>query len=545
MSILRKNVAKKVSTYIGTFLILVVSVFLWAQYAKAEVAIFYPTSCLGGWTNVFRAAGKPEVTNSNSTVLSRENSSILPTNTRADIFCGGFQGDLPEDSKTKKILLSFSWDVSKDDGPDLMHFSSDDFASATVQILDSTSTQTDFTLSTSTSVIAPATTTEVLLDQASVPSVDDQPISSPAKNDPLQDSESPIIPEAPANSEQSFLFNFFATPVFADETVTSTTSIIVESDTVQEISDTSTSTNANESISTPVESVVASSSVVESADTSSDANFSNTSGSEFLEISYTTDGSSWHPLGTVDREHLKYSVFEIPVPPSGKWSDMSNIQIAIKSIDSLDKTPSVYLDAMILQIEYSKGGVTPNDNTDTSLFVGNLENIENDPDGMIQAIVSSDPEQGETVVFTSKKSGSLKIYDLDDLKFSLNVGVGDQPVNIPLYQLKKGRFVALVTSDPNGCSDVPLEECLSNGYFIGKVYFNVVPKNKIIPVPVPVPASVPVQETSTNNSAGPVAPNTEVSSTSSGVIDVVEPSVTITPEEKVPVDTSNTEPVVI
>lgn len=128
---------------------------------QAEIATFYPTSCLGGWVNPSNAEGEFQ-TNSNDDEKSftRENSSILPATTSADIYCGNFKGTTQENTKPTKIIISLAWSVG-DAIVVEQNIRGDSFASSSQQILDTLSTtDISFTLQqATTSEVASSTPT--------------------------------------------------------------------------------------------------------------------------------------------------------------------------------------------------------------------------------------------------------------------------------------------------------------------------------------------------------------------------------------------------
>ena len=77
-------------------------------FARADIATFYPTSCLGGWINPQGAEGAPDVQSGNADDFNQSNSAYL-TNAASQIFCGNFSGQLPKDTEPKKIVLKLSW----------------------------------------------------------------------------------------------------------------------------------------------------------------------------------------------------------------------------------------------------------------------------------------------------------------------------------------------------------------------------------------------------------------------------------------------------
>lgn len=76
---------------------------------KADIATFYPNTCLGGWINPKHAEKELE-TNSNSDQdqFTRKNSAILDKDAEADIYCGNFTGTFDSATKPTKIVVSLA-----------------------------------------------------------------------------------------------------------------------------------------------------------------------------------------------------------------------------------------------------------------------------------------------------------------------------------------------------------------------------------------------------------------------------------------------------
>ena len=87
----------------------------------------------------------------------------------------------------------------------------------------------------------------------------------------------------------------------------------------------------------------------EVASTTEDSNqFQN----NFLEVLYTFDGVTWTSLGELNEISMKYRTFEIPVTASTTWSDMSHLQVKVVAQKHIDETPTVYLDAIKVEVLY-------------------------------------------------------------------------------------------------------------------------------------------------------------------------------------------------
>lgn len=81
---------------------------------KADVVNFYPKTCLGGWENPSGAEGQPSVPEQAAISDFTKNNSAFLDNRNAQIFCGDFSGDIPEDTTPRALKVRFSLFV--DDG---------------------------------------------------------------------------------------------------------------------------------------------------------------------------------------------------------------------------------------------------------------------------------------------------------------------------------------------------------------------------------------------------------------------------------------------
>jgi hypothetical protein len=155
---------KRVYLSVAALVLLIVLGVVVSKKSQAEVAMFYPSSCLGGWTNLTKATGKPDVENESG--FSNLNAAILPENTQTDLFCGGFTGDIPPNKDPKLLILRIAWSLtgstSTPEGPSSIE--GVPFASSTGVILDApASSSPSFTSpaeGVSTSTDQQATTTE-------------------------------------------------------------------------------------------------------------------------------------------------------------------------------------------------------------------------------------------------------------------------------------------------------------------------------------------------------------------------------------------------
>jgi len=96
----------QISILVALLLALFLLFFDLPPRVSAQVAVFYPATCLGGWKYVAQAGGPPEVTF--DVPYDDKNSAILE-DVVTQIYCGSFIGEFPPQSKHTKVTLRFSW----------------------------------------------------------------------------------------------------------------------------------------------------------------------------------------------------------------------------------------------------------------------------------------------------------------------------------------------------------------------------------------------------------------------------------------------------
>lgn len=413
----KKNKYKKITIVAsGSIFLLVILYFSFkAVSVQAEIATFYPNSCLGGWTNSFRAAGKPDVLDENTNSISNENSALLPENTNAEIYCGDFKGTIPENTAPKKLIVTFSWDIAKNNGEGPQNISSDSFKSSAGEILDATSGKdVNFTLGTS--------------------SLEASSTGNASNIEPVQSQNNSNVVSPPDNISTSSLptsfLNLFTTTAFAEEIASSTTEIV---------------TDATSTISTTSDQIIPSISI-DSTNVSS--------GNEILEVFYTLDGKDWESLGRVDAVHLRYSIFEIPIPPETSWNDLSGLQISVRSLQSIDRSPAVFLDGMTLQVSYGKADTSPFVSK-SGLYVASAKTsspsfsfkVRNN-DGIQEVVVKSDGDIGNLAIFNTETG----VLEADTF-----AGANSYVIQPESYG--EGSHTFIKTSDPDSCSSLSFIAC--------------------------------------------------------------------------------------
>ena len=382
---------------------------------RAESVVFYPSACLGGWNNPDHASGKPEgdqgkrdddYTSDNSAVLS---------NISAQIFCGGFKGEIPPESEPKSIRVSFFWTLKAEEKFVQSSSSVSQIDSVSVSGPDSTTT--------------PAT-------QAITPSVSATPsspiISSTTPDVPasLPDQQTPAAPVS--------FFNVIIPKVFADE----------------DLSAASTSTALPESAG------------------------------NYLEILYTSDGSSWQSLGQVSPSTLHGASFDLPISPTVAWDDLSKFQIQIRSLPTVDNPGAVYLDGMQLEVVYG-----PPVNQDkrahedpTKQHIINIEATSTP----LQLKAGLDEVKNETleILSNARALGGLDIYNTKTGAVVLSANPDQtSSYEVSVQYFDPGSYVVLRRDSSTSCNGLSLKACEDQPGFVDKNSFDVgAPSDSHIPV---------------------------------------------------------------
>ncbi len=329
---------------------------------SADVATFFPETCLGGWQNPQYAANTPNVVAGLAEEFTENNSATI-VDTISQLFCGEFSGEIPENAIHKKVTLKFSWALASPESE------ATDTASTTPAFESSTSTNAtngspDYTgapaavsvpllsealaTSTETSVensiveqVVVATSTisdgdtvsapsEADLDSSEVPSTADDMAESAEPGSPEFTSTTESAPAEPASAEPVPDVSFFQQYIFRSAHAQETESGQQENINVVATPSADTASSTAATASTSVSEIPAGS---------------------ILEVRYTVDGEHWESLGYVSRLGPDVS-FEIPVSVVNSIATLSNVQIALHTLSSIDTVPMIYVDAMWLDIEY-------------------------------------------------------------------------------------------------------------------------------------------------------------------------------------------------
>lgn len=479
---------------------LIVIIIFIAVKSRAEVAVFYPKTCLGGWENVANAQGKPNLDgNTKIEDFTKENSAVLVG--LSEIYCGGFEGELPKDGDPKKLTLTFSWSV---DNGTVIHNNAENI------VIDENTEKDPQTLEEDTASQEESTKIEEQTTPSDgEPAFSEENITEEKSSDPPQEAipleNQEIIQPTPEEQTQTFFFDTFFKKVHAQEISHEEAVVIPTVETPQEspVTETQTSETDNTVAEEPtsVEPVpvivedpikdtdaeVQDGSSVETTAENSEPTITEIADSTielptveeksdiFMDIVYTIDGVTWSSLGTVGYSEWGRVSFNIPIT---EWSDIEKLQIKLQPLQTIDTTPVVYIDGMTIEVAYGQAEeekTIEDSASDTRKY--QILNITQAEKMTVETI--KDLDQGIIVLLTPKDDGAFVVYDTNDPQFSFTKTVSkDTTEEIPLYNFVPGEFTLVFTGRTDQCSGLLLDECRSDGQYIDEFSFMVKASSK-------------------------------------------------------------------
>jgi len=332
------------------------------SFTKANVVRFFPENCLGGWENPQNAEGLPNV-DEEVIFWNKENSAFLD-NSNAQIFCGNFSGTVVKDIFPEKFVVKFSWLIT--DSP-ILEIEQDILDNEQqIEINDEdTNTEDESENIESGEIDVP----EEIVD---IPQDIEPGIIENVENteDALIETPEPVAEdEALSLKKKNSLFFGLIKKVFAQE----------EPEVIPEVIPEDVNPDITEEEAILVEDLILEESILEEPEEVEIINDPDVSGEieidnenieispslnieeevleekhldDFLEVSYTTNGSDWTVFGLVNKYNWQNAEFEIPFEDIVTWNNISNLQIRVQNLPSIDSQPVVYLDAMWLEVSY-------------------------------------------------------------------------------------------------------------------------------------------------------------------------------------------------
>ncbi len=396
--------------------------------SSAHIATFYPETCLGGWENPALAAGIPEIKDGSLSEMNEKNSAVLK-DSHSQIFCSTFVGEIPEYEMPEKVTLKFSWNVTKEPvfAPSVDE-TSEGIITAPIDATEETAEETNEP-APEVQEETPAPTPDVTPEPEAVPTENPVPETVRLWKLPFafaQETEAPAaepaVEVAPAPEPTE--------PIIEEPVVDQTPPVEEESEEIipeQNGAEETTQTETPEI--PPQEAILAPIPEVISVDTE-------THSDDFMVVKYTVDGENWETLGTVTHSNWQSVEFEIPHGKAQTWKDISNVQISLTPVQSIDETPLVYLESVALITEYEA-----------------LPELENLPKVSVT---------GDLGIFDAKKSFSpseVPTFIISDPELSIeDVAVLIKEDKAEIVEDKKGIMADAVLLEENKVEVLPAEE---------------------------------------------------------------------------------------
>lgn len=369
---LRKKIYKRYPLLTIGFIFLLIPVLFFAGrklFIRAEVADFYPGTCLGTWQNPAHAQREPETWDAVGSTFTDANSALF-SGTSSQIFCGGF---VPEDflpaGEIKNVGITLVWQVGEKEP-------SRTVSTSTPMPPESATTTTENASSSSTPIESSSTISLLLrgLNRFVILPVFAQTapegganetttIEAPPSSASLETSTASTSTQEPASTTQAVSAPVTQESASGTSTATTTTTATngLASTTEKSIPSPSVPTDAmsepppEEPSNTIVTSVVpealdaaasstaASSTVdLEAPEPPPDENF--------LEVRYSTDGQAWIEIAKVNPNNWEHFTVTLPITT---WDDVKRVQLRIEGIPTaLAEIPKVYLDGMLMEVHY-------------------------------------------------------------------------------------------------------------------------------------------------------------------------------------------------
>ncbi len=357
---------------------------------EEKTVSFYSTVCSGGWENPQNAQGQPDLVEGAGVEEFNEQNSAVLRNSVSQIFCEGFNGEIPDETKIKKVSLKFSWAFKKE----IPEF----FVPAPVPPEETPLPEETPTIEEE--VFPEENLLEENLEEETE-NKNAEPIIEPESNPEPAPAPNPENGEESLPPSSSFWKKIvsFAFAQEEEQNISPEPQLSDDNPLMDSPEDSPPVKDLNKEEEPPVEEDKSSSLPVAGAredeeievqpapeepasqeeeltpqeeeekiieDIASDA---------FLEIFYTLDGvnpegeaaphdgvnpeglpsatygASWQSLGKVSRNNWQGLTLEVPI---SSQQDLENLQISIQSLMVFDDQPTIYLDGLWLEVEYEE-----------------------------------------------------------------------------------------------------------------------------------------------------------------------------------------------
>jgi excisionase family DNA binding protein len=287
----------------------------------AATYLVFPSYCLGGWQNPQLASGKLDLDRDADPSSFNESNSAIADNILGEIFCGYFNSDFKE-NQPSEVKIEFNWYV--------------DFGSK--NNLESNSASSSNESSFLDNFIG-----KVLAQQVSQESAQQE---TSLQNQPQNLSPNPNTSDSNLNSQQEV--NFSSNSNEQKESSLQEASNSISTTTDNNLSLDNLGDATSQSLANPPLPVSEMSQSLENQIIPENKNFPQDA---FAQVSYSFDGRTWVLLEKINQNNWKNFSAAIPV---SSWDELNRLQIAIKTIPSLDTAPKIYLDGMDARVKYKQ-----------------------------------------------------------------------------------------------------------------------------------------------------------------------------------------------
>lgn len=467
---------------------------------KASATNFYSTKCLGGWQFVENATGEPNLKpGADSKDFTQKNSAILNQNV-SDLYCGGFVGEIPNDISPGKVTVNLSWAITDEKFIEETPTIDTIIDSQDAIIQDE---NTDQILNETLSDVSDSKKEENLNNEKSSPAdTEDKPTENQKPTEkPTEKIDEKANNKTEENPSSGFLFFKRVKAQEADPALSAETNpSLAEPEQTTEQKTENVSEQNEETKAEPVAEPVKAETEIETKEEPApekviekkekpEENIEDTENSVdqiiqteqaleepqiviegFLEILYSVDGATWKHLGYVDRQNWQNTSFELE-EQNLSWDAISSIQIELKSLQTFDEQPVIYLDSLWLSVSYEELQEPVEENV-LSADVKKLHatNIQaSGSDFTVEMI--NDANQGEQFMFTALPNTNVRFYLSSEPNFGFFMQIGAESTLLPTYNLTAGDFIAINTKLETTCDTETVLECLNSPDFIGALNF--------------------------------------------------------------------------
>ncbi|GEM_PF-4769499 len=360
-------------------------------FVRAGVSYYYSPLCLGSWAHIKNVEGEPQLSlGADASEFNSSNSALLK-NAGGQIYCGKFQTNDNAQNELKSLKLKFSMTVV-DEG--IQQLKTEDIQKGST--LDGDNNQgAVFIIQTSSpeeSTPASATESPVATPEATtIPKpmpveVEPPPVEvQPQTTSEPEPTTTPEPPASPTESPVSILKNIFFIPTAtADE-----------------------NTGTNDGLNLD----------------------------DLVDVKYSFDGENWNYLGRINRNNWKDISFDLPID---SVDQISQLQVSLSSLPTIDTNTSIYIDSIWLEAEYQSSVISfVKDIAQTILETVTLQNLDNN-------LASEPPAAAPQVTKTEKTVYEFDVSNsIGDKSEGINVSIDSQTKAINVSGPCKNKYFVL------------------------------------------------------------------------------------------------------